>query len=136
MNTQAQLRSHGRSKTSVNLADCSVYLQARRTLLLSHHMNLHVRGNKQTNSGITQPRVCESCEVIKPLIWNCPYCDMNFCDQCWAKQGPHQIGRPGPDGLPYEKVDPITVKRLKDILTPPEDQGKQQRPYTMAKDTR
>jgi len=71
-------------------------------------------------------RLCESCEVEKSPVWDCSYCDMNFCDDCWGKQGPHKAGRTGPDGLPHEKANPTVVKRLRDILTPPREHREQQ----------
>jgi energy-coupling factor transporter ATP-binding protein EcfA2 len=83
----------------------------------------------------TQPKVCENCECEKTPIWNCSYCDMNFCDQCWGKQGPHKAGRTGPDGLPHEKANPTIVRRLKDILTPPKDPGQQQNLHIEDEDT-
>jgi energy-coupling factor transporter ATP-binding protein EcfA2 len=80
----------------------------------------------ETNVGDTQLRMCESCEVAKSPVWDCSYCDMNFCDDCWSKQGPHKAGRTGPDGLPHEKANPTIVKRLQDILTPPQEHREQQ----------
>ena len=60
---------------------------------------------------------------------------MNFCDECWGKQGPHKQGRTGPDGLPHEKANPMIVKRLKDILTPPQDHNEQQTLHIDDEDT-
>jgi energy-coupling factor transporter ATP-binding protein EcfA2 len=60
---------------------------------------------------------------------------MNFCDDCWGKQGPHKLGRNGPDGLPHEKGDPTIVKRLKNILTPPTNTEEQQQLHVDDEDT-
>jgi hypothetical protein len=83
-------------------------------------------------------RFCEECElselIVSP-IWNCAYCDMNFCDSCWQKQKPHKLGRTGPDGLPHEKGDPYVVESLKGILTPIADVDKQQRLHIEDEDT-
>lgn len=84
---------------------------------------------------VNEPKICENCELDKPPIWNCSYCDMNFCDQCWGKQGPHKPGRTGPDGLPHEKANPAIVKRLKDILTPPKEHSEQQLLHVEDEDT-
>ncbi|EUC48828.1 hypothetical protein COCMIDRAFT_2285 [Bipolaris oryzae ATCC 44560] len=79
--------------------------------------------------------VCDSCSVHTQPIWNCSYCDMNFCDDCWGKQGPHKLGRKGPDGLPHEKANPTIVQRLKDILAPPQDYYEQQILHVEDEDT-
>jgi hypothetical protein len=89
----------------------------------------------ETNVGDTQLRMCESCEVAKSPVWDCSYCDMNFCDDCWSKQGPHKAGRTGPDGLPHEKANPTIVKRLQDILTPPQEHREQQMLHIEDEDT-
>lgn len=81
------------------------------------------------------PKLCENCELHKTPIWNCSYCGMDFCDQCWVKQGPHRPGRTGPDGLPHEKANPTIVKRLKDILTPPKHHADQQMLHVEDEDT-
>jgi ATPase subunit of ABC transporter with duplicated ATPase domains len=60
---------------------------------------------------------------------------MNFCDHCWGKQGPHKAGRTGPDGLPHEKANPTIVKRLQDILTPPQEHKQQQMLHIEDEDT-
>ncbi|KAF2462499.1 uncharacterized protein BDR25DRAFT_397579 [Lindgomyces ingoldianus] len=80
-------------------------------------------------------RICECCDTAEGCIWNCSYCDMNFCDLCWGRQGPHKPGRTGPDGLPHEKADPNIVKRLKNILTPPTDTFEQQSLHLDDEDT-
>lgn len=82
-----------------------------------------------------QSKTCEACEESFVRTWNCSYCDMNFCDLCWGRQGPHKPGRTGPDGLPHEKGDPNIVKRLKNILTPPTDPGEQQSLHIDDEDT-
>jgi energy-coupling factor transporter ATP-binding protein EcfA2 len=89
----------------------------------SHKLSPDQQVTKHEN---TQLRVCESCEVAKSPVWTCSYCDMNFCDDCWDKQGPHKAGRTGPDGLPHEKANPAIVKRLQEILTPPQEHSEQQ----------
>ncbi|KAF2823761.1 hypothetical protein CC86DRAFT_298378 [Ophiobolus disseminans] len=71
-------------------------------------------------------KFCESCDLLKAPVWNCRWCDMDFCDPCWYLQGPHKPGRTGPDGYPHEKADPIIVARFKSILTPTKDQTEQQ----------
>jgi energy-coupling factor transporter ATP-binding protein EcfA2 len=60
---------------------------------------------------------------------------MNFCDDCWSKQGPHKAGRTGPDGLPHEKANPTIVKRLQNILTPPQEHSEQQLLHIEDEDT-
>lgn len=80
-------------------------------------------------------KICESCEQPAHPIWNCTYCDMDFCDPCWGKQGQHKPGKKGPDGLPHEKANPGIVKRLKDILSPPSDQNVQERLHFEDEDT-
>lgn len=93
------------------------------------------KDNQDSDPRDSQPKVCENCDVPKVPIWNCSYCDMNFCDDCWGRQGPHKPGRTGPDGLPHEKANPTIVRRLKDILTPPRDHGEQQTLHTEDEDT-
>ena len=44
-----------------------------------------------------------------------------YCESCWEKQGPHQAGKVGQDGLPHERTDRSIYERLKVILDPPED---------------
>lgn len=83
----------------------------------------------------TAPKVCEACELPNPVIWNCSYCDMDFCETCWVRQGPHKPGRTGPDGLPHEKADPDIVKRLRSILSPPSDHIEQQSLHVEDEDT-
>ncbi|KAF2736521.1 hypothetical protein EJ04DRAFT_462876 [Polyplosphaeria fusca] len=83
-------------------------------------------------------KTCEACDLSEPVngpIWNCSYCDMNICDSCWGRQGPHRPGRTGPDGLPHEKGDPDIVARLKSILTPPKDVVEQQSLHIDDEDT-
>jgi len=80
-------------------------------------------------------RVCEACELPHPVIWNCSYCDMDFCETCWSRQGPHKAGRTGPDGLPHEQADPEIVKRLRSILSPPSDPFEQQYLHVEDEDT-
>ena len=50
----------------------------------------------------------------------CLNCSSVYCDACWDKQGPHQPGKFGPDGLPHERTDMAVYDRLKRILDPPE----------------
>lgn len=57
-------------------------------------------------------------DVSKSL---CLSCDSTYCDICWERQGPHQPGKTGVDGLPHEKTDKNIYERLKAILDPPED---------------
>lgn len=80
-------------------------------------------------------KMCEACETPKQQIWNCSYCGVNFCDDCWDKQLPHKPGRTGPDGLPHEKGDETIVKRLINILTPPADADEQQQLHIEDEDT-
>ncbi|KAH6629409.1 hypothetical protein C7974DRAFT_185977 [Boeremia exigua] len=75
------------------------------------------RDRQETNIEPPQPRMCESCEGQKSPVWNCSYCDTNYCDDCWDKQGPHRAGKTGPDGLPHEKANPTIVKRLHTYLS-------------------
>jgi hypothetical protein len=51
----------------------------------------------------------------------CLSCGSTYCEICWERQGPHQPGKVGLDGLPHEKTDMDTYARLKAILDPPED---------------
>lgn len=51
----------------------------------------------------------------------CLSCGSTYCETCWEKQGPHQRGKVGIDGLPHEKTDRNIYERLKAILDPPED---------------
>lgn len=102
------------------------------TIESSHALS---RDRQETNIEDTQPRACESCELEKSPVWDCSYCDMNFCDDCWGKQGPHKAGRTGPDGLPHEKANPAIVKRLQDILTPPQEHSEQQLLHIEDEDT-
>lgn len=50
----------------------------------------------------------------------CLNCSSIYCEPCWDKQGPHQPGKTGPDGLPHERTDKEIYERLKRILDPPE----------------
>ncbi|KAF2134377.1 hypothetical protein P153DRAFT_402048 [Dothidotthia symphoricarpi CBS 119687] len=93
------------------------------------------RDHQETNFEDTQLQVCDDCKLEKSPIWDCSYCGMSFCDQCWDEQGPHQSGRTGPDGLPHEKANPTIVKRLKNILTPPQAHGEQQTLHVEDEDT-
>ncbi|KAK5360276.1 hypothetical protein LTS13_010366 [Exophiala xenobiotica] len=51
----------------------------------------------------------------------CLSCGSTYCDVCWFKQGPHQPGKVGIDGLPHKKTDKTVYERLKNILQPPSD---------------
>lgn len=82
-----------------------------------------------------QPKLCECCGDQKSPVWHCSYCDSDFCDECWSKQGPHKAGKTGPDGLPHEKANPTIVKRLQDILTPPKEHVEQQMLHAEDEDT-
>lgn len=82
-----------------------------------------------------QHKTCEVCEELKPCVWNCANCGMDFCDVCWGRQAQHKPGRTGPDGLPHEKADPTIVERLKSILTPPKEQTEQQMLHLDDEDT-
>ncbi|KAJ8114147.1 hypothetical protein OPT61_g3904 [Boeremia exigua] len=90
---------------------------------------------QESNTEVAQSSVCEACEENKSPVWNCSYCDTNFCDDCWVKQGPHKAGKTGPDGLPHEKANPAIVKRLQEILTPPQEHSQQQMLHTEDEDT-
>jgi hypothetical protein len=57
-------------------------------------------------------------EVTRSL---CLSCGSTYCETCWERQGPHQPGKVGVDGLPHEKTDKNIYERLKAILDPPED---------------
>jgi energy-coupling factor transporter ATP-binding protein EcfA2 len=83
----------------------------------------------------SRPKICDDCEFEQNPLWNCSYCGMNFCDQCWDKQAQHRKGRTGPDGLPHEKANPAIVRRLKDILTPPVGHTEQQSLHVEDEDT-
>ena len=50
----------------------------------------------------------------------CVNCASIYCESCWDKQGPHQPGKTGPDGLAHERTDFETYDRLRRILDPPE----------------
>ena len=56
--------------------------------------------------------------ILKSLCLNC---SSIYCEPCWDKQGPHQPGKAGPDGLPHERTDKEIYERLKRILDPPEN---------------
>ncbi len=93
------------------------------------------RESRGVDEEINQAKLCECCEESKTPIWNCSYCGMDFCNECWGKQAPHKPGRTGPDGLPHEKANPSIVKRLKDILTPPPERSEQQALHIEDEDT-
>ena len=66
--------------------------------------------------------VCEDdrCKAPNAPIWHCVDCDSNYCNECWAYQGPHKAGKLGRDGVPHEKTNVRVVSRLKKILQPPQ----------------
>ncbi|KAF2012508.1 hypothetical protein BU24DRAFT_442957 [Aaosphaeria arxii CBS 175.79] len=80
-------------------------------------------------------KVCEDCGNNTQPIWNCSYCGMDFCNDCWDRQAQHRPGRKGPDGLPHEKANPSIVRRYKEILTPPQDHNEQQTLHVEDEDT-
>ncbi|KAL9041478.1 MAG: hypothetical protein Q9214_004097 [Letrouitia sp. 1 TL-2023] len=45
-----------------------------------------------------------------------------YCEVCWARQGPHQPGKAGPDGLPHEKTNELIYQLLRHIFNPLEDE--------------
>ena len=49
----------------------------------------------------------------------CLHCSSIYCEECWDKQGPHQPGKLGPDGLAHERTDVEIYERLQRILDPP-----------------
>ena len=51
----------------------------------------------------------------------CVNCISVYCEACWERQGPHQRGKVGIDGLEHEKTDKGVFERLKLILDPPDD---------------
>jgi hypothetical protein len=102
------------------------------TIEVSHTLSCE---RQETSIEDTQSRICESCELKKLPVWDCSYCDVNFCDDCWDKHGPHKAGRTDPDGLPHEKANPTIVKRLQHILTPPQEHSEQQMLHIEDEDT-
>ncbi|KAI4697995.1 uncharacterized protein J4E84_001129 [Alternaria hordeiaustralica] len=87
------------------------------------------------DTGDTRRRTCEACELEKSPVWDCSYCGMRFCDDCWVRQAQHKAGRTGPDGLPHEKANPAIVKRLQNILAPPQEHSEQQMLHVEDEDT-
>ncbi|KAF2725665.1 hypothetical protein K431DRAFT_260515 [Polychaeton citri CBS 116435] len=61
----------------------------------------------------------ERCRAPASRVWHCVDCDSNYCEECWAYQGPHKPGKLGRDGVPHEKTSVQLVARLKGILQPP-----------------
>ena len=125
------------STTARAVTRASISVQSSRDLSSSPKKSVTLATQPNPNNPPEDSRVktCEACELTNLRTWNCSYCDMNFCDPCWGKQGPHKPGRTGPDGLPHEKGDPNIVKRLKNILTPPTDPGEQQLLHVEDEDT-
>jgi hypothetical protein len=122
-------------KSSHPTGRASIIQASKGAPFFSHSSGTPARSNEPAAPPESPSKLCECCEEKKSRIWNCSYCDMNFCDTCWARQGPHKPGKTGPDGLPHEKGDPNIVKRLKNILSPPTDIGEQQQLHVDDEDT-
>lgn len=73
--------------------------------------------------------ICEGYQCTSPVlpIWHCVDCSTSYCNRCWHRQGPHQQGKTGRDGLPHEKTDFGVLKRMRSILNPPESQDELKR---------
>ena len=71
------------------------------------HTILPCEGSECTGAASTARSLCLNCSSV-------------YCESCWDKQGPHQAGKTGPDGLPHERTDKEIYERLKRILDPPE----------------
>jgi energy-coupling factor transporter ATP-binding protein EcfA2 len=71
------------------------------------------------------PKRCEgaSCPNRDSKTWHCTQCDCDYCDECWAQQGPHKPGKKGQSS--HEKADLGVVQRYESMLTPPNDSREQ-----------
>ncbi|KAI8631062.1 FabD/lysophospholipase-like protein [Xylariaceae sp. FL1651] len=63
-------------------------------------------------------RACHTCGVADKN-YSCVQCNnISFCDGCWGKWILHLPGATGWGGKPHEKVDPIFLQRLRQVLEP------------------
>lgn len=75
------------------------------------------------DAGCKESPKCEGfqCFGTNNEVFRCVSCDSMYCEVCWARQGPHQPGKAGPDGLPHEKTDEWIYQLLRPIFNPLED---------------
>ena len=71
-------------------------------------ITLHCEGSTCTSATSTPKSLCLNCSST-------------YCEECWDKQGPHQPGKLGPDGLAHERTDVEIYERLRRILHPPDN---------------
>lgn len=62
-------------------------------------------------------QLCAQCEIFGPSRSYCNVCGV-LCDKCWQLQLPHKKGTLAPGGIPHEKTDHSTAKKIENILTP------------------
>lgn len=70
-----------------------------------------------SNSTKTGDQLCAQCETLGPSRSYCNVCGV-LCDKCWQLQLPHKKGTLAPGGIPHEKTDYSTAKKIENILTP------------------
>jgi hypothetical protein len=66
--------------------------------------------------------LCEECDCsgtdANPILF-CSACNYNQCLECWDRKIAHKKNKPGPGGLPHDKVNPDVVEVLKACLAAP-----------------
>lgn len=70
--------------------------------------------------GSSRRQKCEDCELECPVLWFCQACNLTFCDECWSKQLSHKKNKPG--DVAHEKTDTEVAEKVKNVLTPPENE--------------
>ena len=83
-------------------------------------------------------KVCEECERSgsddNPIVF-CSACNYNQCCECWESKIAHKKNKPGPGGLPHDKVNPRVVEDLKACLAAPATDAEEKEAHLEDEDT-
>ncbi|KAI3328065.1 FabD/lysophospholipase-like protein [Xylariaceae sp. AK1471] len=71
-----------------------------------------------TSDPFSLTKACHTCGTVKKTF-TCIQCNnLPFCDGCWEKWVLHLPGATGWGSKPHEKVDPVLLQRLRQVLEP------------------
>lgn len=64
------------------------------------------------------PEACDDCQNTGCQLDYCNVCKNNLCTQCWNNQLVHKQGKLGPGGIPHEKTEISTARKVNQVLEP------------------